>query len=287
MIVITGASGLLGSQILNRLLARIPPEQLAVSVRDTQKAQHLAARGVRVRRGDFSDPDSLVDAFQGASQLLLVSSNDSGADAVTQHRTAIDAGRAAGATRVLYTSHQGSSASSMFPPMLDHAATERHLAEQGGDFTSLRHGFYASTLPMLIGRALETGTILAPADGPVSWTTHGDLAEVDAIVLADEGRLEGVSPPLTGTETFDLEEVGGILSDLTGRRISRVVVDDEEWIAGMVARGIPETQARFALTIFLSARRGEFDVTDTTLSEVLGRPATSVRTYLKGMIAGG
>lgn len=282
MIIVTGATGQLGAQIVERLLTRVPAEQIGVSVRDVDKAADLAARGVRVRHGNYSDPGSLKNAFEGATQVLVISSNDSGADAVAQHTGAVDAARAAGAERVLYTSHQASATDSSFLPMHDHARTEQYLLEQGGAFTSLRNGFYASTVAFLIGPAVQTGTIVAPADGPVSWTAHADLAEATAIVLADGGLLDGVSPPLTAPETMDLEGVARVLSDLTGRTITRVVADDDEWKAGLVGRGMPEEQADFTLGLFRAARRGEFDVTDPALEELLGRPATPLRSNLQG-----
>ena len=82
MIVITGATGQLGSLIVASLLERVPAEEVGVSVRDPGRAADLAERGVRVRRGDFSEPDSLADAFEGATQVLIVSANESGGNAV-------------------------------------------------------------------------------------------------------------------------------------------------------------------------------------------------------------
>ena len=76
-----------------------------MSVRDTAKAQHFADRGVRVRRGSYEDPAALLDSLEGADQVLLVSSNDPGADAVSLHRAGIETAVAAGARRILYTSH--------------------------------------------------------------------------------------------------------------------------------------------------------------------------------------
>src|ERR1700749_3834014 len=80
MIVITGATGALNGATVEHLLKRIPADQVGVSVRDTAKAQGLADRGVRVRRGSYEDPAALLDSFEGADQVLLVSSNDPSAD---------------------------------------------------------------------------------------------------------------------------------------------------------------------------------------------------------------
>jgi NAD(P)H dehydrogenase (quinone) len=77
---------------------------------------------------------------------------------------------AAGAQHVLYTSHMGADATSPFPPMITHAATEEILRGCGApSTTALRHGFYAATVPRLVAGALATGELRAPEDGPVAW----------------------------------------------------------------------------------------------------------------------
>lgn len=115
MIIVTGANGKLGRAVVEQLLKRAPAEQIAVSVRDLNKAQDLKDRGVRVRQGDFDDADSLLHAFEGASQVLIVSSGIMGEGGIRQHQTAIETAKKAGAGRVLYTSHIGSSPNSYFP----------------------------------------------------------------------------------------------------------------------------------------------------------------------------
>jgi uncharacterized protein YbjT (DUF2867 family) len=235
-----------------------------------------------VRRGDFTDPDSLADAFEGATQVLIVSANETGGAAVAQHAAAIDAARAAGAERILYTSHQAASADSLFAPMPDHAVTERYLAETGTPFTALRNGFYASTVLHLLGQALTTGELVAPADGPVSWTTHADLAEAAAIILTGDGQFDGATPPLTAPDALDLKDIAGILTELTGRTIHRVVADDDEWTAGLTGHGAPAEQADMLLGMFHASRRGEFATTRSTLENLLGRAATPVRSILEG-----
>ena len=284
MIVVTGATGQLGSQIVEQLLTRVTPDQVGVSVREPAKAQALADRGVRVRPGDFTDPATLRHAFEGADQVLVVSAAIRGPGAAAANAAALDAARDAGAQRVLYTSHQAASRDSLFGAQVQHAATEEHLAGLGVPFTALRHGFYASALGFLTRGAVETGRLATPADGPVSWTAHADLAEVAAIALTRPGALDGVTPPLTAPDALDFGAVAGLLSELSGREVEHVVVGDEEWAASAVAQGMPAPAAEFTLGIFRAARRGEFDVTDPTLERLLGRPATSARTVLETLL---
>ena len=284
MIIVTGATGRLGSLIVDRLLARVPAEQIGVSVRDVDRAAPLAARGVRVRAGDFTAPATLEKAFEDADQVLLVSTSIRGKKAFPANKAAVDAARAAGAKRILYTSHQACSPASLFPPQGTHAATERCLADSGVPFTALRNGFYASTLGYYVGAALETGRLALPQDGPVSWTAHEDLADAAAAALADAAALDGVTPPLTASQALDFGEVAAVLGELTGRTIERVVVDDEEWTAAAIAQGVDPEAAAFTLSMFRAARAGEFTVTDPTLENVIGHPPVTARRVLEDLV---
>ena len=258
MIVVTGATGQLGSQIVTDCSTRVPADSVGVSVRDPARAAALAARGVRVRRGDFTDPARSPHAFEGARQVLdrLRTRSARRPWRSTSRRSTPHAtpARSACSTRAIRRPPRTrcSRRCQTTPP------PRRHLAGQRVPFTALRNGFYASTIAQLLGRALETGELVAPADGPVSWTAHADLAAAAAVVLADEGRLDGVTPPLTAPEALDLEAVAGILSELTGRTVRRVVADDEEWVSGLIEHGMPEAQAPICSGMFRAARRGEF-----------------------------
>lgn len=273
MIIVSGANGQLGRMVVERLLELVPAEQIGVSVRDPEKARDL---GVRVRRGDFADPASLAHAFEGASKVLVVSTDSVGATAVDHHRTAIKAAVAAGASRVLYTSHMGANPLSAFAPMPDHAATEASLQDCGVPFTALRNGFYASTIPRLLSGALQTGELIAPEDGPVAWTDHADLASVTALALTSD-VLDGVTPALTGTEAIDLARV----AELSDRPIRRVVVSDADYRTHLVDRGVPEQAADMLVSLFVASRAGEFAPADPTLATLLGRAPVSVADVLK------
>ena len=277
MIVVTGANGQLGRGVIDGLLSRMPADRIVASVRDAAKAAVLAEKGVQVRAGDFAKPDELAKAFKGASQVLVVSVDRLGEPGRRLHRTAIKAARAAGARRVLYTSHMGARADSV---LNDHCAAEAVLAEAGAPFSSLRHGFYAESAFYLIGRGFEAGEIRAPEDGPVSWTARADLAEADAVVLAEEGRLDGVSPPLTAPEAFSMADLAAIASELTGREVRRVVVSDEDWRDAKVAEGAPAPMADALLAMFRAARRGDFAAVDPTLETLLGRRPQTMRDVL-------
>lgn len=283
MIVITGATGALGGATVDQLLRVLPADELAVVARDPAKAARFAASGVQVRYGDYAEPGSLPAAFEGATQLLLVSPSDPMADAVSLHRDAIDAAAKVGVGRILYTSHQGAAADTPFGPGRDHAATERLLAESGVAWTSLRNGFYAHSLAWLLGSWRETGMVTVPADGPVSWTAREDLAEAAAAVLVANGGYDGPTT-LTAAAAPTFEQLAATVAELTGRPIGFTVVDEDEWIAGLLAAGQQEVMARLLLGMYQAAREGFFAGTDPLLGTLLGREPRTAREVVAQLV---
>ena len=124
MIVVTGAAGQLGGQVVDTLANLVDPHGVGVSVRDPDQVEGLADRGIRVRRGDYDDLASMIAAFEDADQVLIVSANKLGKEARRLPRSAIEAARSAGACRILYTSHMGARIGSSFAPADQHAGTE-------------------------------------------------------------------------------------------------------------------------------------------------------------------
>lgn len=285
MIVVTGANGQLGRQITERLMALIPPDQIGVSVQDPAKAAGLVKRGVRVRRGNFAEASSLVDAFEGANQVLIVSANKHGDEARLLHRNAISVALDADVGRILYTSHMGACTGSPFAPADQHASTEQELADSGVPFTSLRHGFYAESCLMMVGDALRTGNLSVPEDGPVSWTARADLAEADALILAGRSTINGISPPLTASVAVTMADLASIASEVTGREVRHRVVSDDEWRSARIAAGVPEPYANMLLGIFKAARRGDFATVDPALRHILGREPLNVREVIASALA--
>ncbi|SEO72269.1 Uncharacterized conserved protein YbjT, contains NAD(P)-binding and DUF2867 domains [Actinacidiphila rubida] len=272
MIIVTGGTGQLGRLVVEALLARMPAAGVGVSVRDPRKAEDLAARGVRVRRGDFTDPAGLAHAFEGAAQVLVVSVDAFGNEGVRAHRAAIGAAVAAGARRVLYTSHMGASPASRFQACRDHAATEEVLRTCGVPYTSLRNGFYASSALHFLTDGVVSGRVALPEDGPVSWTAHTDLADAAAATLADEGRFDGPTPPLTAGEALTFADIATAASALTGRTIERITTPDDAFRDQLTSHGVPAGTADALLSVFTASRAGEFAAVDPTLTTLIGRP---------------
>lgn len=286
MIIVTGASGKYGRGVVEALLQKVPAEQVGVSVRRPEKVQDLAERGVRVRQGSFEDPASLAHSFQGAEQVLVVSTDVMGEQGVAAGKAAVRAAVDAGASRVLYSSHMGAGHGSAFQACVDHAQVEDFMAGTGTPWTSLRNGFYAASALQFALPGVEHGVVALPADAPVNWTTHADLVEAAAAVLAGEHVLEGPTPALVSARAATFAEIAEAAAAASGHPVERVVVEDEEFVQQMIGWGTPEPVARQLLGMFVAARRDEFTSSDRTLEQVIGHPTGSVLELVREQLQG-
>ncbi len=287
MIVVTGATGQLGRQIVEGLLTKLPSDQIAVSVQNPKQAENFKGRGIRVCKGDFADPGSLTEAFDDAEQVLIVSVNKFGEEAVRQHGNAIRAAKNAGAKRILYTGHQGANPLSAFVPARNHAATEALLQSSGVPYVSLRNGFYAESALYQLGGIKQTGKISLPEDGPVSWTARADLAEAAVAALTNPGLFDGISPPLTGSHTLDFADIAKMASEILGRDITRETVSDEEYRTTLISHGLPEMMADGLGSLYKASRAHEFAVVDPTLERLLNRNPTAMKDILNNFLLNG
>src|SRR5690606_37280865 len=130
----------LGRLVIDALVTKVSPQDVAALVRSPEKAADIAARGIEVRHCDYDRPETLAAALQGIEKLLLISGSEVG-KRVPQHRAVIDAAKLAGVKLIAYTSILRADES---PLMLarEHRETEQALRESGVPFVLLRNGWY-------------------------------------------------------------------------------------------------------------------------------------------------
>ena len=118
-------------------------------------------------------------------------------------------------------------------------------------------------------------------------TARAVLAAAAAVILTTaEGRFEGPTPPLTGREPLDLAGLCAIVGEVLGRPVRREVVDDASMRARFDERGTPHRFAAIAMGFYLASRAGEFARVDPILEELIGRPPTSMRSFLTAKLRG-
>jgi NAD(P)H dehydrogenase (quinone) len=281
-IVITGASGGLGRDIVAQFRRLAPGALFAVSVRNPGSVSELWTTDIEVRQGDFDLPETLDDAFSGANRLLIISTRGSNEARSRQHRNALDAAQRVGVGHVYYTSVVQRDGSA-FMAARGHIETERDLKASGLAYTIFRNGNYIENLPMFLGFGIQDERLELPPDGPTAWVARADLAEAIARVMI-EGRHAGETLLLTGPEALDFADVAKLVSATTDKRVERHVIGGDEFVRRLESRGVVTDVARLLETGFRSRAAGELAEIDPTLARILGRPPRTVAEVLPELL---
>jgi NAD(P)H dehydrogenase (quinone) len=275
-IVITGASGQLGRSTAELVLDRVPAFKVILTTRHPEALSAFAGRGAKVRRADFDRPETLAEAFASGERLLLISTDDIGHRAA-QHQAAIEAAREAGVRHVAYTSYLNPVAGNPAVITPSHRDTEEALRESGLAWTALRNAFYAEYQVPAGSQAIATGQLIHNnGEGRIAYISREDCAAAAAAVLTTEGH-EGKAYDITGPEPLGQGDVAALLSEVSGRPVETVAVDDEAFIQGLTAAGVPESAARGFASYGRAIREGYIDQTSDAVEDLTGSPPRSLR----------
>ena len=271
-LAVTGATGQLGSLVIDHLLAAgVAPVEVVALVRRPDAAAELAARGIDVRRFDYNAPDT--SALTGVTSLLLVSGNEFGQRA-RQHAAVIDAAKAAGVGRILYTSAPGVE-DSINPVAPEHKATEEYLAGSGVPYVVFRNGWYHENYLAEAASAAQTGVLLTAAgQGRVASAARSELAEAAAVVLA--GEETGRTYTLTGDVAWTQDDLAADLTTLVGREVVAQHVDPQEKQAILAQAGLDAGSIGFIAGVDAAIAAGELGVVNGELAGLIGRPTASL-----------
>lgn len=285
-ILVTGASGQLGKEIANLLLAKVPANNLSVLARDPAKVDDLKKKGVTIHQGDYSNYNSLVKAFSGIDKLMFVSSNDL-SNRLSQHENVIKAATEAKVKHIVFTSFQRKNETSTSPIFFltgEYLASEKLIKASGVTYTILKNGLYADFLPVLLGeKVLETGTIYLPAgNGNAAFTLRYDLAVGAVAILTGKGHENKVYEYCADT-AYTFGDIADILSRVTGKSIKYISPNPDEYKKTLLGAGVPEPFVNLIAGSAEAIKQGEFEKTDNTLSQLIGRKCTDLETFLAGV----
>lgn len=281
-IAVTGASGKLGGATVRFLLERkVAPNSIAAVVRDPAKVAGLAAQGVQVRRGNYTDPRSLEDAFGGVETLLFISTNVVGEERMLHHRNIVNAARAANVRNVVYTSVIKPAADAKFAASPGHFHTEALIRESGMRYTFFRNNLYADLVPLMFGEALQTGTLAHNGgDGRIGFVAREDIARALAAVLAEGGHANR-DYPITAPSPYSLNDVASALGRVSGKRVAYTPLSSEDFRKALESKGLPPPIVAMSVGLGEAIRAGEFDAGATELERLLGRPPLSLENFLR------
>ncbi len=272
MILVTGATGLNGRELLHRLSAKgVPARALVRSMTRAERLSSLPT--VEIVEGDMARPETLAGALRGVDRAMLISSSDPVMLEVQSNL--IEAARKAGVKHVVKLSGIMPALDSPFRFARMHAEIERRLEASGMAFTHLRAGEFMSAYFRQVPSIVAKGTLFLPMENAeIASIDVGDIAEVAATVLTSSGH-EGKIYPLTGPEALTMAEVAEKLSTATGKTVRYVNVAPEDAKKAQLAAGMPPYMVDALAELFAERRKGKEAQVSPVVQMILGRRPAS------------
>ncbi|WSD21469.1 SDR family oxidoreductase [Streptomyces phaeochromogenes] len=287
MILITGATGTIGSEVVRQLAQR--GEKVRALTRDPSKAKAQArARvpdgsgagaeaAVEVVRGDYLDPASVDAAMSGASAVFLV--GVLGPDDADRDRALVEQARAAGVHRVVKLSAIGTGDPAVGRVGSWHLPGEQAVRESGLEWTVLRPSAFASNT-LSWAEAIRAGEPVPnmTGDGLQGVIDPRDVSEV-AVEALLSARHAGHTYTLTGTELLSVPDQAAVLADVLGRPVATEDLTPDESRARLTEWGMNTEYAEGVLAGSAYVRGGRNAVVTEEVRQVLGRPPRTYREW--------
>ncbi len=257
MILVTGAAGTVGREVVRALAARGAQFKVGVRGRPVPGAATVPI--------DFDKPETLAPALRGITALFLLSNT------VAPEAGVVKAAKAAGVARVVKLSVWGA-AGERFTFGKWHRAVERELEASGLEWTFLRPNGFMQNIVNYTGATIRSQNAIyhAAGDGKVSHVHAADIGDVAAEVLTGRGHA-GKAYELSGPQAIGYGEIAQILSRVLGRKIQYVSLRDEDYKQGAVAAGMPPFYADALVDLARSYRAGDFSRVSGDVKAVTGR----------------
>ncbi len=267
MILVTGATGNVGSELVPQLLELEQP--VRVLSRDANKVAHF---GDRVERaiGSFDQPDTLDAAMQGIEQVFLMT-----AELGEEHvQAAVEAAKRTGVSRIVYLSSLGAG-----NPTIQigkwHHDREAVIRDSGLAWTFLRPGMFASNVLQWADTIKTQGAVYYPGGaGKVAPIDPRDIATVAALALTQPGH-DGNIYQLTGDELLTIGEQVEILSRVLDKPLRYVDIPPSAAREGMLQSGMPPVLVDAIIELFTLVRQDQVTYRTDTFEQTTGhKPRT-------------
>jgi len=275
MIVVFGATGTIGTPLVTGLLAKGAHVRAVTS--DPAKVSALKADGCEVAIADFDDPDALAKACAGAEKVFLVT--PAHLDMRQWKENVITAAVSAGIKQMVMSTGLGASPKARLTFGIWHSESQEFLKASGMDWTLIQPTYFMQNLLWQSSSIAADDVYFDDLGGPVSWVDARDIADVAVEALTGEGH-EGKSYGLTGAEALDGAAIAALLGKATDRTITLRSISAEDSQNAMIASGMGAEIAKAMVELSALAPKGYLAGIETTIEEVLGRPAKNVETFL-------
>ena len=271
-ILVTGATGKLGSAVIEALVDRGINVRAATRLTTRIKWTKLVQPVVF----DYEDPGLHKAALDRITGLFLIAP-PLDFEAPAKLIPFIDKAKEMGVEHVVFNAYLHADSDEQNPLRI----VEKHLAKSGLAYTILRPNFFMENFSTgFLAPMIASGKIFIPAgDNKTSFISVSDIAEVTATVLQE--KIYGTEYNLTGTEALSYGEAAKIISDVSGRTVTYFPISEKEMMQGAREQGMPESAIQYILQLFALVRKGVMAEMTDTVRKVTGKAPISFKEFAR------
>lgn len=275
-IAVTGATGRIGSQVVDILSANGEQDVVAIS----RRAPKSVRGNVSSARADYDDQAALCRALRGVETLVFVSSDGEAVHVLVHHEHVIRAAVESGVGHIVALSGLDADVASPFCYAVSYADTERLLREVGCAISIARASIYTEFFMPWLMTARQSGELRLPAaDGRISLVSRTDVARCLAAlaVATPTGRVHEI----TGPAALTVGEIAAMAEQQWRTPITYVELPPAEHRAEMARAGESSWWEYAYSTMFDSVREQRWAHVSGDVLDLTGRPALSIQNVLR------
>ena len=271
MILVTGASGTVGSEVVKALGGTGAKVRAGYRTRPQNIPSGVESVGL-----DFDDGDTVAAALMGVETVFLLSTM------VAHERSVVDEAKRAGVKRIVKLSVNGAS-DEAFTLARWHRGVEKHIEGSGLAWTFLRPSGFMQNFFNYMGDTIRKQSAFYTATGHTGSGAHIDARDIGAVaarVLTGQGH-DGKAYELTGSQVITYDQAAQMLSRAVGREIKHVPITPEQYKQGALAMGMPEVYVDALVDLDTEYATGELTMVTPRVKELTGREPIRFEQFAK------
>jgi uncharacterized protein YbjT (DUF2867 family) len=281
-ILVTGATGNIGSEVVKELLSDAPDVSIKAAVHSSQNVKKVKSDArVKVIQIDYNEPETVREALNGVDKVFLLTPDvpnaaDLASDVVIEAKKA-------GIKQIVKQSVMGAALEADVGTMRLHRQVEKFIEQSGIPFTFLRPNEFMQNFINFHSPSIKgNNAFYVPLeDAKVSLVDVRDIAAVAVKSLIDEDKHKNETYLITGPEALSYHQVAEILSNTTGRKINYVNISDGEARSAMKEIGMSDWLINTVSELSEYFRKGKASEVSSAVEEVTGNKPISFSQFAK------
>ena len=285
MILVTGAAGTTGSEVVRLLAAK--GTRVRALVRNPEKGKQFHGPGVEIVVADLDKPQTLDPVLKGVDKVFLVSSPDPRVGVL--HGNVIESAKRAGVKQIVRLSAIQAAPNSPSQLLKWHGEVDERLSRSGLSYVILRpHSFMQNLLGSRASIQAEGKFYSSMKEGKISLIDARDISAAAAAILTSEGH-SGRIYELTGPEALPHGAIAEKIGAAIGRPVQYVDLPSDAAREGMVSAGYPTWLADSLVELNAMFAAGGFENISGSVEKLTGKKPRSFDVFAKdfaGVFAG-